>query len=71
MSKRKHRRKAEEGVPQPAKSEDQVKKTDENAERGTSILLMPAVLDALPEQVRISVVEAASLFRPSAAAIHV
>ena len=56
MPRRRRRHKAEGGLPQPAKLEGDAKKTDENAELATSKLPPKAVLDALPEQVRISVV---------------
>ena len=65
MPRRRCRRnKAEGGLPQPAKPEGRVKETGENTQRATSKLPPQAVLDALPEQVRISVVEAASFSGP-------
>lgn len=59
----KHRQ-AECGLPPPAESKDGLNGTDENAESTNSKLPPKAVLDALPEQVRISVVEAASFSGP-------
>lgn len=64
MPRRRGRRKAEEGVPQPAKSAGQAKETVDNAERPMSNLPPRAVLDALPERVRISLIEAASFSGP-------
>ena len=63
MPKLRRRRRAEEGLPQRAKPEGQAE-ADENAER-TSLKLPPkAVLDALPEPIRHSVIEAASFSGP-------
>ena len=56
--------KAAKGLPQPAKSEADGNEAGENGERTDSKLPPKAVLDALPEQVRISVVEAASFSGP-------
>ena len=49
-------------MPLPAKSEGRVKETDEDGERATSKLPPKGRADALTDQVRISVVEAASFF---------
>ena len=64
MPRRRRRRKADAGLPQPVRPEDQAKEAEENAERATSRLPPKAVLDALPEQVRTAVVEAASFSVP-------
>ena len=65
MPRRRGHREAEEEVPQPAKPpEDQASEADDNAEQAASRLPPKAVLDALPERVRTSVVEAASFEGP-------
>lgn len=64
MPRRKRRDKAERGVRQPGTSETHVNEAGENEDRANSRLPPKAVLDALPEQVRSSVVEAASFSGP-------
>ena len=63
MPKRRRRRRAEEGLPQPAKPEGEAE-VDESAEQPSSKFPPKAVLDALPEPVRHSVIEAASFSSP-------
>ncbi len=63
MPRRKRHDRTEGGLPEPAESEDSLEEIEENGE-SASRLPPKAVLDALPEHVRVSVVEAASFSGP-------